>query len=49
VAVDARAGTIRNLTRDVSFRAEELPEFIVGIVDAGGLGPWVRAKIEAGQ
>jgi 3-isopropylmalate/(R)-2-methylmalate dehydratase small subunit len=49
IVLDARAGTITNLTRDVSFRAEELPEFILGIVDAGGLGPWVRARIEAGQ
>ena len=45
VEVDARSGTIRNLTRGATFTAEELPAFILEIVQAGGLVPWVSRKL----
>lgn len=47
VEVDAASGKVTNATKGVSFQAEELPGFIVSIVEAGGLVPWVSRKIEA--
>jgi 3-isopropylmalate/(R)-2-methylmalate dehydratase small subunit len=44
VSVDATSGTIRNLTRGKEFAAEPLPEFVMEIVDAGGLVGWVRSR-----
>lgn len=45
VEVDAAAGVIKNVTKDVSFTAESLPPFIVQIVEAGGLVPWVSKRL----
>ena len=47
VEVDPVSGAVRNVTKDLSFQAEELPAFIVQIVEAGGLVPWVSRKLEA--
>ena len=45
VAVDRTEGIIRNLTTGESYRTEPFPEFIEGIVEAGGL----IAAIESGR
>jgi 3-isopropylmalate/(R)-2-methylmalate dehydratase small subunit len=45
VEVDTATGTIRNITTGSRFTAEELPPFIVAIVEAGGLVPWVSRKL----
>jgi 3-isopropylmalate/(R)-2-methylmalate dehydratase small subunit len=45
VEVDAASGLITNLTKDLSFTAEALPPFIVQIVEAGGLVPWVAQRL----
>jgi 3-isopropylmalate/(R)-2-methylmalate dehydratase small subunit len=47
VEVDVAAGVVRNLTRDLSWRAEPLPDFVMDIVRAGGLVEWVRARVGA--
>ena len=39
---DAERALVRNLTKDVSFDTEPLPEFVMEIVRAGGLVDWVR-------
>jgi 3-isopropylmalate/(R)-2-methylmalate dehydratase small subunit len=44
VSVDVIAGIVRNETRGVDFTAEPLPDFVMAIVSAGGLVPWVRAR-----
>ena len=46
VDVDVAAGVVHNRTRGESFTAEPLPEFVMDIVTAGGLVPYVRAKLE---
>lgn len=46
VEVDPASGTVRNRTKGLSFQAEELPAFIVQIVEAGGLVPWVSKKLD---
>ncbi|MEA2451591.1 MAG: 3-isopropylmalate/(R)-2-methylmalate dehydratase small subunit [Actinomycetota bacterium] len=45
VEVDAASCSIRNVTKGQSFTAEELPPFIVQIVEAGGLIPWVTQRL----
>jgi len=48
VTVDVTAGVVRNVTKGREFVAEPLPEFMMEIVRAGGIVPWVRAKKGAG-
>ena len=47
VTVDVEAGTVVNVTKDRSFAVEPLPDFVMDIVRAGGLVPWVRARVGA--
>lgn len=47
VEVDVAAGAVRNVTRGETFAAEALPEFIMAIVEQGGLVEWVRARAGA--
>lgn len=45
VEVDASTGTVRNLTRGTEFTATPIPEFMQGLIEAGGLVEWTRKKI----
>ena len=45
--VQVESGVVRNLTTGAAFEVEPLPEFVQGIVAAGGLVPWVRARLGA--
>jgi 3-isopropylmalate/(R)-2-methylmalate dehydratase small subunit len=42
--VDLDAGTVHNMTRDSTWSAEPLPDFVMDIVRSGGLVGWVRAR-----
>lgn len=44
VEVDVASGVVRDLTQGLCFAAEPLPDFVMEIVSAGGLVPWVRAR-----
>jgi len=44
--IDMGAGIVRDLTRDESYRASPLPDFIQRIVRAGGLIPFAREILE---
>lgn len=44
VEVDLSRGVVHNITRDTEHTFEPLPEFLRGILDAGGLIPWLRAQ-----
>ncbi|HUR24987.1 MAG TPA: 3-isopropylmalate dehydratase small subunit [Candidatus Thermoplasmatota archaeon] len=44
VTVDLAAGTITNLTRDEAYRFEPLPDFLLAILDDGGLVPHLRKR-----
>jgi 3-isopropylmalate/(R)-2-methylmalate dehydratase small subunit len=45
VEVDIEAGTVRNVTKNMTFAVEPLPDFVMDIVRAGGLIPWVRSRV----
>lgn len=45
VEVDVAAGTVRNVTTGREYVAEPLPDFVMEIVAAGGLIPWVRQRV----
>lgn len=47
VEVDIARARVTNVTKDVIFEAEPLPDFVLEIVKAGGLIPWVRSRTGA--
>lgn len=47
--VDLDAGRVENLTRGTSYEATAMPEFMRGILDAGGLMPWVKRQMAGGN
>ena len=46
--VDLSTGEIVNTTTGLSFRAEPFPEFMLGLIEAGGLIEYTRRRIAAG-
>lgn len=46
VEVDLEAGQIHNLTTGQIHEAEPYPPFMMAIIDAGGLVPYTRARLE---
>ena len=46
--VDLASGTIRNLDSGESYQATPYPPFMLELIEAGGLVPYTRAKLEAG-
>jgi 3-isopropylmalate/(R)-2-methylmalate dehydratase small subunit len=42
--LDLERGAVRNITKGEEFAAEPLPDFVMEIVRAGGLVPWVAAR-----
>ncbi|MGH2755838.1 MAG: 3-isopropylmalate dehydratase small subunit [Actinomycetota bacterium] len=45
VRVHVDTGFVENVTRGQRFAVEPLPDFVMDIVRAGGLVPWVRARV----
>ena len=46
--VDLKVGQIRNLTSGCIYQAEPYPPFMMELINAGGLVPYTRRRIEAG-
>jgi 3-isopropylmalate/(R)-2-methylmalate dehydratase small subunit len=47
--IDLESGTIRNLTTGQEYQAEPYPPFMMGIIGAGGLVPYTRQQLAAGE
>ncbi|MEF8888937.1 MAG: 3-isopropylmalate dehydratase small subunit [Desulfohalobiaceae bacterium] len=47
IQADAEEGIIRNLTTDQEIRVRPLPDFMRRILQAGGLVPYVRNRLES--
>ena len=47
IEVDAATATVRNVTKGLVFQGEPMPEFVQAIAAAGGLIPYVRARLQA--
>jgi 3-isopropylmalate/(R)-2-methylmalate dehydratase small subunit len=45
--VDVVAGTIRDLTQDLTLTATKLPPHILELIEAGGMIPWLERKLAA--
>jgi 3-isopropylmalate/(R)-2-methylmalate dehydratase small subunit len=43
--IDVSAGTVFNATKEVRFAARPHPEFVLEIIERGGLVPWVRERL----
>jgi 3-isopropylmalate/(R)-2-methylmalate dehydratase small subunit len=48
VEVDLEAGRIKNVTKNKTYTANPYPEFMMGIIKAGGLVPYTKKKIAGG-
>lgn len=46
IAIDLKEGTIQNITKGKSYKAEPFPEFIREIIDANGLVNTIKGKVE---
>ena len=46
--VDLSTGEILNTTKGLTFRAEPFPDFMLGLIEAGGLIEYTRRRIAAG-
>jgi 3-isopropylmalate/(R)-2-methylmalate dehydratase small subunit len=44
--VDLRKGSIRNLSTGESFQAQPLPDFVLEILEAGGLIPYLKRRLQ---
>jgi len=49
LAVELESGTIRNLTKEVRFQAKPYPEFMLGLLAAGGLVEYTKRRLAAGK
>jgi 3-isopropylmalate/(R)-2-methylmalate dehydratase small subunit len=47
IHVDVAEGKVSNVTKGQTFTAEALPDFIVEIVESGGLVEWVKRRTSA--
>jgi 3-isopropylmalate/(R)-2-methylmalate dehydratase small subunit len=47
IQVDVATGMVSNVTKGQTFAAEALPDFIVEIVESGGLVEWVKRRTSA--
>jgi 3-isopropylmalate/(R)-2-methylmalate dehydratase small subunit len=44
--IDIKKGIIKNLTKNEEYKSEPLPDFMMEIVEAGGLLPYVKKNIK---
>lgn len=47
--IDLSTGTIRNVDTGATFQATPYPDFMLALIDAGGLVEYTRRKLAAGQ
>lgn len=45
--IDLDSGTVENVTKGLTYDATPMPEFMRGILDSGGLMPWVKRQMAA--
>jgi len=46
LSVDPVAGTIENITQGKSYTVEPLPGFLLDMINAGGLMPWLHRRLQ---
>ncbi|HEV3152564.1 MAG TPA: 3-isopropylmalate dehydratase small subunit [Candidatus Baltobacteraceae bacterium] len=45
IEIDAPSGTIRNVTKNESYKAAAFPPFMQSLIEAGGLQPYVERRL----
>ena len=45
--VDLSQGQIRNLTKGLTFNAKPYPDFMAGLIEAGGLIEYTRKRLDS--
>ncbi len=46
IEIDADKGLIKNITRQEEYEANSIPEFMQGLISAGGLVEWTKKKLK---
>jgi 3-isopropylmalate/(R)-2-methylmalate dehydratase small subunit len=46
IEIDADKGIIKNVTRQEEYEAKPIPEFMQGLISAGGLVEWTKKRIK---
>jgi 3-isopropylmalate/(R)-2-methylmalate dehydratase small subunit len=46
IELDADKGLIKNVTRQEEYKANPIPEFMQGLISAGGLVEWTKKKLK---
>lgn len=46
IEIDADKGLIKNVTRQEEYEANSIPEFMQGLISAGGLVEWTKKKLK---
>lgn len=49
IEIELGQGQIKNVTKNLVFRAKPYPDFMMGIINAGGLIEYTKVKIEGGR
>jgi 3-isopropylmalate/(R)-2-methylmalate dehydratase small subunit len=44
--VDLSSGTVRNITRGITSTSKPYPEFMMSLINAGGLVPYTKSRLE---
>jgi 3-isopropylmalate/(R)-2-methylmalate dehydratase small subunit len=49
LSVDPISGTILNHTKNITYSVDPIPEYLMGMIMAGGLMPWLKQRLAAGD
>jgi len=45
--IDLRSGTVKNIRTGATLQAQPLPDFVLEILEAGGLIPWLKRRLQS--
>jgi 3-isopropylmalate/(R)-2-methylmalate dehydratase small subunit len=49
IDVDAIAGVVVNRTQNKTYKVDPIPEYLMSMINAGGLMPWLKQRLAAGE
>ena len=49
IDVDPIAGIVINRTQNKTYTVDPIPEYLMSMIEAGGLMPWLKQRLAAGE
>lgn len=46
LSIDVKVGIIENVTKNLTFKVKPLPQFMLDLIDEGGLAPYIAKKLK---